>query len=197
MPDAVDTDPIRLLAQWLQTARGAGEPMPEAMALATASADAVPSARMVILRGIDRGLVWFTDSGSDKGVELAANPHAALVLHWLRPAHRQVRAVGPVEAVGADETDAYWHARPPGARRAAVASLQSQVVSGRAELEERVAEVARRFPDGSDVPRPSRWSGFRLLPVSVEFWEEAPDGLHERIRHRLRDGAWDAERLSP
>lgn len=193
----LDADPLRQLSSWLDAARAAGQPMPEAMTLATATSDAVPSARMVVLRGLRRGLVFFTDCESDKGAELAANPRAAAVLHWLVPAHRQVRVAGPVEPVGADEADQYWSMRAPAARLTAAASHQSRVVAGRAVLETQVQDGLRRHPGGAGVPRPRRWGGFRVLPSRVEFWQESPDGLHDRIRYRREGGGWAIERLSP
>jgi pyridoxamine 5'-phosphate oxidase len=193
----LDADPLRQLSAWLDAARAAGQPMPEAMTIASATGDGVPSARLVVLRGLRRGLVFFTDCDSDKGAELAANPRAAAVLHWLVPAHRQVRVAGPVERVGEDEADEYWSTRAPAVRLAAAASHQSRVVASRAVLEKQVQDVRRRHPDGADVPRPQRWGGFRLLPSRVEFWQESPDGLHDRIRHRREDGGWIIERLSP
>ncbi len=192
-----DADPLRQLSAWLDAARAAGQPMPEAMTIASATGDGVPSARLVVLRGLRRGLVFFTDCDSDKGAELAANPRAAAVLHWLVPAHRQVRVAGPVERVGEDEADEYWSTRAPAVRLAAAASHQSRVVASRAVLETQVRDARRRHPDGADVPRPRRWGGFRLLPSRVEFWQESPDGLHDRIRHRREDGGWIIERLSP
>ena len=193
----LDADPLRQLSRWLDEARAAGQPMPEAMTIATASTDGVPSARMVVLRGLRGGLVFFTDGDSDKGAELGANPRAAAVLHWLVPAHRQVRAAGPTERVSQDEADAYWSARAPAARLNAAASRQSRVVGGRTDLEARARDIARHYPGGADLPRPPRWGGFRLLPSSVEFWQESPDGLHDRIRYRAQGGGWTTERLSP
>ena len=193
----LDADPLRQLSTWLDAARAAGQPMPEAMAIASATSDAVPSARMVVLRGLRRGLVFFTDCESDKGAELAANPRAAAVLHWLVPAHRQVRVAGPVEPVSAGEADQYWSTRAPAARLTAAASHQSRVVASRAVLEAQVQDGLRRHPGAADVPRPRRWGGFRVLPSSVEFWQESPDGLHDRIRYRREDGGWVVERLSP
>ena len=139
------------------------------MTIASATSDAVPSARLVVLRGLQRGLVFFTDRESDKGAELAANPRAAAVLHWLVPAHRQVRVAGPVEPVSRDEADQYR-------------SMQ---------------DLQRRHRGGADVPRPRRWGGFRVLPARVEFWQESPDGLHDRIRYRQGGDGWIIERLSP
>ena len=193
----LDADPLRQLAAWLDAARAAGQPMPEAMTVATATSDAVPSARLVILRGLRRGLVFFTDRDSDKGAELAANPRAAAVLHWLVPAHRQVRVTGPVEPVSQDEADQYWATRAPAARLAAAAWQQSHAVSSRAALQRQVQDLQRQYSGGADVPRPPRWGGYRVLPHRVEFWQESPDGLHDRIRYRREDGGWVIERLSP
>jgi pyridoxamine 5'-phosphate oxidase len=193
----LEADPLRQLSAWLDAARAAGQPMPEAMTIASATRDGVPSARLVVLRGLRRGLVFFTDCDSDKGAELTANPRAAAVLHWLVPAHRQVRVAGPVEQVSEDEADEYWSTRAPAVRLSAVASRQSRVVASRAVLEMQVQDVLRRHPGGADVPRPRRWGGFRVLPSRVEFWQESPDGLHDRIRYRREDGGWIMERLSP
>jgi pyridoxamine 5'-phosphate oxidase len=193
----LDADPLRQLSAWLEAARAAGQPMPDAMTIASATSDGVPSARLVVLRGIQRGLVFFTDRDSDKGAELAANPQAAAVLHWLVPAHRQVRAAGPVEPVSQDEADEYWSARAPAVRLSSAASRQSRVIASRAVLETQVTDIRRRHPDGTDIPRPQRWGGYRLLPSRVEFWQESPDGLHDRIRYRREDDSWIIERLSP
>jgi pyridoxamine 5'-phosphate oxidase len=193
----LDADPLRQLAAWLDAARGAGEPMPEAMTIATATADGVPSARVVILRGLARGLAFFTDLTSDKGAELAANPQAAAVLHWLRPVHRQVRLAGPVEPVSQEEANQYWRTRPAATRLNAAASHQSSVIAGLATVATRVTDLRRQYPAGTDFPRPQRWSGFRVLPDRVEFWQEAPDGLHDRIRYRRAGTDWTTERLAP
>src|SRR5438552_3873126 len=143
----VDTDPLRQISRWLDEARTSGQELPEAMALATATGDGVPSNRYVLLRGLDHGLVFFTDYESDKAADLEVNPRAAAVLNWLVPAHRQVRASGHVERVSDQESDRYWLTRPPGSRRSAAASHQSRVIESRAWLEDRVAEIARRYPD--------------------------------------------------
>jgi pyridoxamine 5'-phosphate oxidase len=193
----LDADPLRQLATWLDAARAAGQPMPEAMTIASASSDAVPSARLVMLRGLQQGLVSYTDRDSDKGAELAANPRAAAVLHWLVPAHRQVRVTGPVEPVSEDEADQYWRTRAPAVRLSAAAWHQSRAVASRAVLHRQVQDEVRRHSGGADVPRPQRWGGFRVLPSRVEFWQESPDGLHDRIRYRQGGGGWIIERLSP
>jgi pyridoxamine 5'-phosphate oxidase len=193
----LDPDPLRQISAWLDAARAAGQPMPEAMTIATATRDAVPSARLVVLRGLQRGLVFFTDGESAKGAELAANPRAAAVLHWLVPAHRQVRVAGPVEPVSESEADGYWDTRAPAARLSAAASHQSRVVASRAVLQRQVQDELRRYPGGAGVPRPRRWGGFRVRPSRVEFWQESPDGLHDRIRYRRAGGGWMIERLEP
>jgi pyridoxamine 5'-phosphate oxidase len=193
----LNADPLRQLSAWLDAARAAGQPMPEAMTIASATGDAVPSARLVVLRGLQRGLVFFTDCESDKGAELTANPRAAAVLHWLVPTHRQVRVAGPVERVSEAEADQYWSTRAPAVRLSAAASHQSRVVASRAVLEVQLQDTLRRHPGGADVSRPQRWGGFRVLPTRVEFWQESPDGLHDRIRYRREGGGWMTERLSP
>ena len=157
----------------------------------------VPSARLVVLRGLRRGLVFFTDCESEKGADLAANPRAAAVLHWLVPVHRQVRVAGPAERVGEDEADEYWSSRPPAVRLSAAASRQSRVVASRTILETQARDILRGHPGGAGVPRPLRWGGFRVLPSRVEFWQESPDGLHDRIRYRTAGSGWITERLSP
>jgi pyridoxamine 5'-phosphate oxidase len=195
---AVDPDPITQLSLWLELARAAGEPMPEAMAVATATTEGRPSSRMVLLRGIDRqGLVFYTDQESGKGRELKANPFAAALFHWFTPVHRQVRVTGAVEVVDVSLSDAYWQSRPPGSRRSAVASHQSQVVASRAVLEEEVAVLAEAFPDELGPPRPLRWGGYRIRPDVVELWEEGADRLHDRLRYSAEAGGWRIERLSP
>ena len=187
------------LTTWLEAARGAGETMPEAMAVATATVEGLPSLRMVLLRGADqRGLVFFTDRESDKGRELKANPFAAALFHWFLPMHRQVRVTGVVEEVDDAQSDAYWESRPLGSRRSAVVSHQSEVIESRAVLERRAAELAVAFPEEPGPPRPPRWGGFRIRPDVVELWEEGADRLHDRLRYRAqRGGGWTRERLSP
>lgn len=172
--------------------------MPEAMAVATASADGRPSCRMVLLRGCDdRGLVFYTDRESAKGRELMVNPFAAALFHWLRPEHRQVRVTGAVEEVDDDDSDAYWRSRTLGARRSAVASHQSEVVASREVLEKRVLDLTEAFPDEPGPPRPARWGGYLIRPDVVELWQEGADRLHHRLRYQAHSGTWRIERLSP
>lgn len=188
-------DPIGLLRDWLAEA-GAVVPEPSAMTLATCTAGGAPSARVVLLRGIDeRGLVFFTNRRSRKGEELQANPRAALVLHWWELG-RQVRVEGRVEEVAAAESQAYWARRPRGSQLAAWASPQSLPLTDRGELARRVAEASARFADG-EVPLPPFWGGYRVVPDAIELWEHRDDRLHDRVRYSRAGAAWSAERLAP
>ena len=193
----IDPDPVVQLGRWLAAAREAGAALPEAMCVATATSDGLPSARMVLLRGIDTGLVFFTDYESAKGTDLQANPRAAAVLHWLVPVHRQVRVQGTVTRVSTPESDTYWETRPVGSRCSAVASRQSRVIPDRAALEDRVADLARLAADDPALARPDRWGGFRITPDQVELWEEGANRLHDRLRYSRNGGAWAIDRLSP
>jgi pyridoxamine 5'-phosphate oxidase len=194
--DELDPDPIRQFEAWLAEARAAGLAFPEAMTLATADAAGRPSARMVLLKGVDgRGFAFFTNRESRKAVELAANPHAALVFHW-QELHRQVRVEGAVEPVGGDESFAYFRTRPLGSRLAAWASPQSRPLAGRAELESLYEEAAARFA-GLEPPLPPFWGGYRVLAEAVELWQGRENRLHDRVRYELRGGAWARERLAP
>ena len=188
--------PLQQLASWLEDAQAAALTQPDAMTLATASADGVPSARMVLLRGLDdRGAVFYTNAASRKGRELLENPRAALVFHW-EPLGRQVRLEGPVERVDDEESDAYFASRPLPSRLGAWASDQSRPIKSREALMERYAETAARFADGP-VPRPPYWYGFRVVPDAVEFWEHGAHRLHDRIRYTRAGAGWIAERLAP
>ena len=189
------SDPLRLIQDWLDDARAILTD-PGAMTLATSTPAGRPSARIVLLRGVDeRGLVFFTNRESRKGEELRANPYAALVLHWWELG-RQIRVEGRVDEVSDAESDAYWSTRPRGSQIAAWASRQSRPLTDRAELEARVGEATARFGE-IPVPRPSFWGGYRVLPDAVELWEHRDDRLHDRVRYtRERDG-WRVERLAP
>ncbi len=189
--------PLDQFRRWFDEAKASGQVQPEAMCLATSTADGRPSARMVLLRGLDeRGFAFFTNYDSRKGRELTANPRAALVFYW-GTLDRQVRIEGPVEVVSAAESDAYFAGRPRGSQLGAWASPQSQVLLDRAALEARLSEVQARFLEGS-VPRPQRWGGFRVVPESVEFWQDRPNRLHDRLRYvRKPDGEWEVQRLAP
>jgi len=192
----VEEDPLRQFAGWLAEAGAAGVREPEAVALATASADGEPSLRMVLLKGFDeRGFVFFSNYASRKGRELAANPRAALLFHW-DPLGRQVRIEGPVEHTSAAETAAYVRSRPRASQLSALASPQSQTIASRHELEDRVAELERAHAH-QDLPLPENWGGFRLVPESFEFWQQRHDRLHDRLRYARAGEGWLIERLAP
>lgn len=193
----VDADPLRQFEKWFEQAMTAQLPEPNAMTLATATPDGQPSARTVLLKGIDAsGFTFFTNYDSRKGREIAANANAALLFFWPE-LQRQVRIEGTVERVAEAESDAYFRSRPLGSRLGACASQQSEVIPGRDVLEARVRELLQRYPDGN-VPRPPHWGGYRVRPVSIEFWQGRPDRLHDRLRYqRMQPDGWRLERLSP
>ncbi|MFV8127884.1 pyridoxamine 5'-phosphate oxidase [Streptomyces syringium] len=191
------TDPITLFGQWLAAAEAAEINDANAMAIATADTDGLPDVRMVLLKGFDAdGFVFYTNTQSQKGTELRDNMQAAGVLHW-KSLRRQVRFRGPVEPTTAAEADAYFASRRRDSRLGAWASRQSHPLASRAELEEAVAREATRFPD--DVPRPPHWSGYRIRPLSIEFWTDRPFRLHDRLvfRRDKPEGDWNTTRLYP
>jgi pyridoxamine 5'-phosphate oxidase len=191
----LDPDPIVALEAWLRDAERVSA-RPDAMTLATATADGRPSARVVLLRGLDeRGLAFFTNRASRKGQELEENPRAALVVHWPELG-RQVRIEGSVERVDEDESRAYWETRPVQSRIAAWASPQSRPLRDRAELDALYAAAAARF-GRDEVPLPDFWGGYRVVPEEVEFWEHQDDRLHDRIRYERTESGWRRERLAP
>jgi pyridoxamine 5'-phosphate oxidase len=188
-------DPIEILQQWIDDAAAAGIDEPGAMTVATATPEGVPSARMVLLRGVDeRGLVFYTNRGSAKGRDLDRNPRAAAVLHW-QPLGRQVRVTGPVVEVSDDESDAYFAARPRGSQLSAWASPQSEVIEDRGVLHEAVAQLERRYPDA--VPRPPWWGGYRIVPEVVELWTHRDNRLHDRQRYTRDGDGWRHDVLAP
>lgn len=194
----VGSEPMAEVARWADAARDAGVRDWDAMVVATATAGGAPSARVVLLRGLDEaGFCFYSSYASRKGRELAENPRAALVLHW-REQGRQVRATGRVSVLSPDESRAYWVSRPPSSRLSAWASHQSEPIADRAALEREVAVIEERF-GASDVPLPPFWGGYRVAPDEVELWQHRDDRLHDRLVFRRGHvaGAWVMTRLQP
>jgi len=195
-PSPARVDPIAQFSSWLEAATTAGLPEPTAMAVATASRSGVPNVRMLLLKGADeRGFVFFTNLQSPKAVDLAENPVAALCFYW-NALKRQVRVTGPVERVTDAEADEYFATRPRLSQIGAWASAQSRPMSDALELERNCAAVALRHSFGT-VPRPPHWSGFRVVPSSIEFWQEMPFRRHQRERFIATASGWQVERLFP
>jgi pyridoxamine 5'-phosphate oxidase len=197
LPDAAaDRDPLALFGEWFAAAGRAGILLPEAMTVATATPEGVPSARMMLLKGVESGgFVFFTNYGSRKATELAANPRVALVFHWA-VLERQVRVEGTATRLSPAESEAYFRTRPRGSRIGAWASRQSQPLADRAELEGRVRDHQARFM-GGEVPLPPFWGGFRVMPERIEFWQGRIDRLHDRLRFEREGSGWRAVRLYP
>ena len=195
-PD-VDPNPFKQFERWFQDALQAQLPQPCAMTLATSTNDGMPSARMVLLKDFDEaGFVFYTNKESQKGRELAENPRAALVFYWAELT-RQVRIIGGVSRISAEESDAYWRTRPLGSRLGALVSRQSQVIHDRDTLDAQLTQLMAEYRD-RDVPRPPYWGGYRVSPEAMEFWHSRPNRLHDRLRYtRLADHSWRIERLSP
>lgn len=196
----VNPNPFEQFRIWFDQALAAQLLEPNAMTIATASPDGIPSARIVLLKGLDeRGFVFFTNYNSHKGQELQANPHAAIVFLW-RELERQVRIQGTVEKVEAAESDAYFHSRPLGSRLGAWASDQSVVIPDRDVLEDKLKQLEASYPDG-EIPRPDHWGGFRVKPTVMEFWQGRSNRLHDRLRYRKLgdpgDKIWQIDRLAP
>jgi pyridoxamine 5'-phosphate oxidase len=189
-------EPWQLFDAWMEEARRSEPNDPNAMALATVDPDGLPNVRMVLLKGVDvGGFVFYTNTQSAKGRELLATPKAALVLHW-KSLRRQVRARGPVMLVTDEEADAYFQSRPRDSRIGAWASQQSRPLESRFALEKAVAVNTAKFAVG-EVPRPPHWTGFRIAPVSMEFWQDRPFRLHDRVVFHREDSGWRKERLYP
>jgi pyridoxamine 5'-phosphate oxidase len=196
-------EPFALFAQWLSEAEASEPNDPNAMALATVDADGLPNVRMVLLKGVDgadatpRGFVFYTNTESAKGRELAAAPKAALCFHW-KSVRRQVRVRGLVLPVSGAEADAYYATRARGSRLGAWASAQSRPLESRFALEKAVAAVTARYPMG-EIPRPPHWSGYRIAPLEIEFWQDRPFRLHDRLVFRRAELAdqWEKQRLYP
>ena len=194
--DRTDLDPFAVFEEWFALAREAEPNDPNAMALATVDEDGLPDVRVVLLNARDeRGFCFFTNFESDKGRQLHAHPQAAIVLHW-KSLRRQVRMRGPVEVVTPDEADAYFASRPLGSQVASTASRQSRPLDSRQTLLTQVADLTAAVGAGPAV-RPPHWSGFRLMPSSIEFWKDGEFRLHDRVRFTRADGGWTSSRLYP
>ncbi len=194
---SIAKNPFEQFEKWFGDAIKAQIDLPDAMTLATATPDGIPSARMVVLRGFDaNGFCFYTDYDSQKGLELANNPHAALVFYW-RELDRQVRCNGTVEKMTTAESDDYFASRPIDSKLAVWSGRQSIVISGREHLEENFEHAKLVYAD-KDIPRPPHWGGYRLIPSMFEFWQGCPSRLHDRIRYTRKDNSnWEIDRLSP
>jgi pyridoxamine 5'-phosphate oxidase len=193
--DSVKNDPIDQFNNWLEEAMKAEILEPTAMHLATVSAEGKPSGRIVLLKGIDTGFLFFTNYESKKGQDLAINPFASLTFYWAE-LERQVRIEGSIEKVSKDISEKYFHSRPKGSQIGAIVSPQSQVITDRSVLEEKIVSLEKQYQD-SLPPRPEHWGGYRLLPIALEFWQGRASRLHDRIRYRKEGINWIVERLAP
>jgi pyridoxamine 5'-phosphate oxidase len=193
----VDPDPIRLFRRWFDEAIASGSRLPDAMTLATATKDGKPSARMLLLKQVNRGgFVFYTNYESSKARELDENPRAALVFYWIQ-LDRQVRVEGRVKRISAAESDEYFRTRPRESQLGALASPQSEVIASREVLEQRFRELDELYHD-REVERPANWGGYRLKPERIEFWQNREGRLHDRLLYqRQSDGSWTINRLAP
>jgi pyridoxamine 5'-phosphate oxidase len=192
----VVADPFQQFKLWFEQAVAANLLEPNAMTIATVTAEGKPSARIVLLKGFDEhGFVFYTNYGSQKGVELQHCPYAALVFLW-GDLERQVRIEGKVELVPIEEATAYFHSRPASSQLGAWASDQSTVISDRSILETRLQQLEAEYQN-REIPKPTHWGGFRVVPTEIEFWQGRPSRLHDRLRYQLVDGAWKIDRLAP
>ena len=195
--DSAAGDPLVQFGRWLADATAAGLAEPTAMVLATVSASGRPRARTVLLKSYDSGgFTFYTNRTSRKGSDLAEVPRASLLFPW-HPMHRQVIIEGTARPLSTQESEPYFRSRPRGSQLGAWTSRQSTVISSRAELDSRYAELAERWPDGTEVPMPGFWGGYQVVPEVCEFWQGRVDRLHDRLRYRRADGCWVRERLAP
>ena len=194
----LDSNPIQQFNLWFEQALAADLIEPNAMTLATATADGKPSARIVLLKGVsERGFVFYTNYDSQKGRQLIANPYAALVFHWDK-LERQIRIEGKVEKLSSAESLEYFHSRPKASQLGAWTSNQSQVIANREVLEQKLASLQAQYSDEDTIPLPEHWGGFRVVPNRLEFWQGRPSRLHDRLLYDLEaDGSWSISRLAP
>lgn len=193
---SVNKNPLQQFEQWFQEASQAGLPEVNAMTLATCGIDFKPSARIVLLKGLDEGnFIFYTNYNSRKGKELLWNPYAALLFFW-NELHRQVRIEGRIEKLSGDASDAYFKSRPEDSRLGAIVSPQSEVIPGRNVLDENLEILKTKF-SGSEIPRPSHWGGYRVIPYTIEFWQGRMSRLHDRLLFTRVGAAWKIERLAP
>ena len=189
------TDPIVLFRAWLEEATASEPNDPNAMALATSTPDGHPSVRMVLMKGLDeQGFAFFTNAESQKGTELTANPYASALFHW-KSLRRQVRLSGPVKNLSEEESDRYFHSRSRGSQIGAAVSQQSRPLEARERLEAAAREFAAAHPD--EIPRPAYWHGFAIQPLQIEFWQDGPDRLHDRMLYTREASGWTRTRLYP
>ena len=194
--DNIKKDPLQQIELWLQDAIDNHIIEPNAMCVATSTADGRPSIRVVLLKELNkRGFVFFTNYNSRKGKEISANPHTAIVFDW-HQMERQVRIEGIIEKISEEDSDSYFNSRPHGSKIGAWVSPQSQVVKGREELDKLQLQTEQRF-EGDDIPRPPHWGGYILLPTKIEFWQGRPSRLHDRILYTKTNNHWTIERLAP
>jgi pyridoxamine 5'-phosphate oxidase len=193
--NSVDGDPFRQFSAWFNDALDSGVPEPEAMFLATAGADGIPSGRIVLLKGFDAtGFVFFTNYNSRKGSDIEINPFVAIAFHW-KELDRQVRITGKAQKVSQSESDEYFASRPLDSRISAIVSSQSKVIPDRKSLLKKFDEVKRKA--GHEPKRPVHWGGYRIIPSTFEFWQSGPSRLHDRIQYRIINKGWIIERLAP
>jgi pyridoxamine 5'-phosphate oxidase len=196
-PSEVDPDPIVQWQAWFDDATTAKLTEPNATVLSTCGADGQPDARYVLVRGADHlGFEFYTNYGSAKAAQLAANARASMTFGWL-DLHRQVRVRGRIELVSAGASDAYWDSRPKDSQVASASSPQSRIIAGRGELDVLVAATAARWADAASMPRPDTWGGYRLVPDEIEFWQGRPARLHDRLWYRRSGDHWLIDRLAP
>ena len=196
-PAALAADPLEELGKWYEMAKASDDMLPAAMSLATVSSEGVPTVRIVLMRGFDeRGIEFYTSYDSPKAADMDANPNVSLAFHW-KPLYRQIRIEGTASRVSKEESKAYWDTRPHGSRLAAIASTQSAAVDTWDEMADHVARLEKQYPEGSDVPLPDSWGGYRVKPSRFEFWLSRPSRLHDRFQYDPIDGGWSITRLQP